>query len=75
MPVVREINDDTYKMAGGAGTSRTSRGSGGMITKLNAADIAMKARIDMVITNSSRPEDLYKILEGQSIGTLFKARM
>jgi len=73
IPVVTEVNEDTHKMAGGAGTARTSRGRGGMITKLNAASIAMEAGINMIITNSDNPEDLYQILEGKLMGTLFKA--
>ena len=57
-------------MAGGAGTWR---GTGGMATKLSAAQIAMGAGCDMVITNGKRPQDLYEIAEGKSIGTRFCA--
>ena len=71
IPLVTDVNEDIYKMASGAGTIR---GTGGMLTKLNAAGIVMNAGIDMVITNSSRPEDLYGILDNKQIGTLFKAR-
>jgi glutamate 5-kinase len=70
IPIVAEVNDEIYKMAGGAGTAR---GRGGMLTKLNAANVAMTAGIDMIIANSIRPEDLYEILNGKEIGTLFKA--
>jgi glutamate 5-kinase len=68
IPVVNEINDDTYRCASGAGSWR---GSGGMQTKLHAAAIVMEAGIDMVITNSKNPQDLYEILNGRQIGTLF----
>jgi len=68
IPVVTEVNDDLYEMAGGAGTRR---GQGGMLTKLDAARISMNAGIDMILTNSMRPEDLYEILQGKQIGTLF----
>ena len=57
-------------MAGGAGTWR---GTGGMATKLNAAQTAMEAGIDMVIANGSRIEALYDIVEGKDIGTRFSA--
>jgi glutamate 5-kinase len=70
VPLVTDVNDDIYKMAGGAGTLR---GRGGMLTKLNAASIVMKAGINMIITNSIRPQDLYEIMEGKEIGTLFKS--
>ena len=55
-------------MAGGAGTWR---GTGGMATKLNAAELAMEAGIDMVIANGARMEDLYGIVAGEDIGTRF----
>jgi glutamate 5-kinase len=45
-----------------------------MVTKLNAAEIALSAGIDMVITNSARPQDAYEIVSGKRIGTLFTKR-
>jgi len=65
---VRELTDEIRQGAMGAGTWR---GSGGMITKLQAAEICMTAGIDMIITNGERPEDLYEIAEGKKIGTRF----
>ena len=55
-------------MAGGAGTWR---GTGGMATKLNAAQICLEAGIDMVIANGSRMEAIYDIVAGEDIGTRF----
>lgn len=71
IPVVWEVTEDIYRMAGGAGTSR---GKGGMRTKLDAARIAAKSGVDMLIANSSRPQLLYDMLDGKPIGTLFKAQ-
>ena len=68
VPLVTDVSADILKMAGGAGTAR---GTGGMATKLNAACIVMASGIDMVITNSSRPENMYGIVAGEEIGTLF----
>lgn len=68
IPEVTAITEDILALAGGTGTSL---GSGGMATKLKAANVAMQAGIDMVITNGERPENLYALLEGQSIGTRF----
>lgn len=65
---VEKVDEDTMKLGGGAGTAR---GTGGMATKLSAARVAMKAGCDMVITNGSRPEELYDIVEGKEIGTRF----
>ncbi|MDR0222934.1 MAG: glutamate 5-kinase [Oscillospiraceae bacterium] len=70
IPVVTEINGDIHKAAGGVGSPR---GSGGMATKLRAAKTVMDAGIDMVITNSANPENLYGIINGEKTGTLFKA--
>ena len=65
---VGEITEDIIRSSGGTGTRR---GTGGMRTKIDAAEICMNAGIDMVITNGERPESLYDIVEGRIIGTLF----
>ena len=68
---VDKIDDDILALAGGTGTSR---GTGGMVTKLHAAQIATEAGIDTVVMNGSDPEELYKLLDGRQTGTLFKAQ-
>lgn len=68
---VEEITPELKAMAGGAGTWR---GTGGMATKLMAANTAMKAGIDMVITNGSNMEALYDIVDGKPVGTRFCAK-
>ncbi len=65
---VDEITNDIIAVAGGAGSSR---GTGGMQTKLEAARLAMDNGIDMVITNGARPEGLYDILDDKEVGTFF----
>lgn len=70
IPVVDEITDEIRNLAGGAGSKL---GTGGMITKINAATIAKKAGIDMIIMNGEKPEKLYDLFEGKTVGTLFKA--
>lgn len=69
IPVIEEINEEIRACAGGEGTRR---GTGGMITKLNAAELVCNAGIDMIIMNGSNPENLYKIMNGEQVGTLFK---
>ena len=71
IPVVEKITPDILALAGGAGSSL---GSGGMATKLKAAQIATAAGIDMIITNGENPEGLYALLEGSNIGTRFVGR-
>ena len=68
IPEVREISGDILALAGGAGSSL---GSGGMATKLHAAQLAMETGIDMIIANGEHPECLYDIVDGKAVGTRF----
>ena len=68
---IDEITDNLMESAGGSGTSR---GTGGMVTKLAAAKIATSSGINMVITSGEKPELIYDILDGKKAGTLFKAQ-
>jgi hypothetical protein len=65
------ITEEILALAGGTGSSL---GSGGMATKLRAAQIVMEAGIDMVITNGEQPDILYDIVEGKAVGTRFKGK-
>lgn len=65
---VTEITSDIENMIGGAGSKL---GTGGMITKINAAKIVNKSSIDMVIANGNNPEVLYDIVDGKDVGTRF----
>lgn len=65
---VDEINEDLKALAGG---SSSTLGTGGMITKINAAEIVNNAGADMVIASGENPTILLDILEGEQIGTLF----
>lgn len=70
IPVVHEIDNTVMELAGGSGTSR---GTGGMVTKLHAAQIATAAGIPTVVMNGSHPQDIYKLIDGRQFGTLFTA--
>ena len=72
IPEVGEITADILSLAGGAGSSL---GSGGMATKLKAAQIVMNAGIDMIITNGEKPEILYDIFDGKPVGTRFSGKV
>lgn len=65
---VTKIDDNILKLAG---VSSTAQGTGGMVTKLRAAQICMDCGCDMVIANGRRPENLYDILDGKNVGTKF----
>jgi len=65
---VTEINDEIRALAGGAGTKL---GTGGMVTKIHAAEVCFENDIPMVITNGAELESVYDILAGRVPGTLF----
>lgn len=67
IPVVLEITDALKEMAGGSGSTR---GTGGMITKIQAAEYACAAGIDTYII-SSDPGNLYALIDGKVVGTHF----
>ena len=71
IPKVEAITQDILALAGGTGSSL---GSGGMATKLRAAQIVMEAGIDMVITNGEQPDILYDIVDGKAVGTRFMGK-
>ena len=57
-----------------AGESGSHLGTGGMATKLRAAQRVNAAGIDMVIANGADPDILYQIVEGAPAGTRFIGR-
>ena len=68
---VDELSADVLALGGGEGSSL---GTGGMRTKLHAAEICMKAGCDMVILNGEAPTLLYDLFDGKAVGTLFCAK-
>ena len=65
---ITKLDDSILALAGGSGTNR---GTGGMVTKLQAARICMDCGCDMVIANGSNATHLYDILDGKDVGTRF----
>ena len=72
IPVVGELTPDIWELAGGVGSAL---GTGGMVTKLAAVEIARGAGIDTIITNGSDMENIYKAVSGEQVGTRFPARL
>lgn len=66
-----ESIDDVISLAGGKGTER---GTGGMSAKLEAARLVTEAGIPMFIMNGHDPEILYRLLDGEHVGTYFTAK-
>ena len=67
--VVENLDENLLNM--GKGTSGSKVGTGGMATKLTAAQIASAAGVDMVIANGADFHVIHKITEGRNHGTLF----
>ena len=67
---VNYIDDRLYQMAGGASSSF---GTGGMITKLDAACIATDSGCDMIVANGADFHIINSIMRGEKVGTMFLA--
>lgn len=67
---VEKITPEIVALADGAGSSL---GTGGMTTKIRAAQMVTQKGADMVICNGASPHLLYDIFEGKEIGTRFVA--
>lgn len=68
IPEVRALTDEVRALGGGEGSSL---GTGGMRTKLHAAEICMDAGCEMVILNGENPSLLYDLFDGKQVGTRF----
>ena len=67
---VEHIDESVYAAAGGAGSDR---GTGGMYSKIKAADLVTSVGIPMMIVKGTDPTVLYSVLEGDARGTFFAA--
>lgn len=65
------IDEHIISLGGGSGSSL---GTGGMATKLRAAQMATAAGCEMVITNGQSPEILYDVAAGKRVGTRFTVK-
>lgn len=65
--VVDRITPEIEAVAGGAG----EKGTGGFATKVKAAKIATASGIPVVVMNGEKPTSIYKVLDGESVGTMF----
>lgn len=72
LDIVEEITRDIEKMAGG---SASDVGTGGMVTKIEAAKIAVRAGCDTIITNGNINNPLKKLFDGKVKHTRFKSKI
>ena len=69
--IVEKIDDKILEM--GKSDTGSSIGTGGMNTKIHAAQIVTKSGADMIIANSDDIHILHRIMDGRDFGTLFVA--
>ena len=66
--VITRIDDNTMSLVG---ASASKFGTGGMATKLQAADMVIRAGEAAVIANARTPKVLTRLLAGENLGTVF----
>lgn len=71
IPRVDEITDAIRALAD---HDKSSLGTGGMVTKLSAAELCIARGTDMIIANGAQPEILYNVLDEKPFGTRFYAK-
>jgi glutamate 5-kinase len=69
LETVPKITADVYAMAQ---SSKSHLGTGGMRSKLQAAELATQAGTAVILANGSQPENLAAIFAGDVVGTLFQ---
>lgn len=65
---VAEIDERVWAIAGGAGSAR---GTGGMRTKIQAADLATRSGTPVVIASGAEPDIILRVARGERVGTRF----
>ena len=72
--LITEVLELTPEILGLAGGEGSSLGTGGMKTKLHAAQICTEAGCEMIILNGASPRQLYDLFDGRAVGTTFYAK-
>ena len=72
--LISQITEITDEMRAASGGSGSENGTGGMLTKLGAAELCINSGSDMVIANGSNPKALYDIIDGKQVGSRFIGR-
>ena len=70
IPVVEQITEHIRAIAGGSGTHL---GTGGMMTKIIAADVATRSGVETIIAPGARPNVIFDLAHEHRIGTKFIA--
>ena len=73
--LIKEVNVIDEKLRSMGKDSYSNLGTGGMATKINAANLCMEKGIDTVIANSKDLKNIRRIVKGEEIGTIFKRKI
>lgn len=68
---VPEITEEIISSAGGAGSKF---GTGGMLSKVQCAEMVLNEDREMILMNGEDPRDIVRVLKGDKLGTLFSRR-
>jgi glutamate 5-kinase len=69
---VAKIDEETWSIAGEAGTAQ---GTGGMVTKIQAAQLASRSGVTTIITSGKESDALLRIARGEDVGTRFEPQI
>jgi len=69
--LVRKVMDADNDLKDIDLNGKTNLGTGGMASKIAAAELCREHEIDVVITNGNHPEIIFDILDGEDLGTFF----
>lgn len=72
--LLARVEELTAELVAGAGGAGSSVGTGGMLTKVEAARFLMKAAIDMVLCDGRMPGVVLAAARGEQVGTRFSGR-
>ena len=70
IPVIDKMDEEIESLAG---ASWGGTGRGGMATKIEAAKLATASGVEVVIANGTEPNVLWRLSQGERIGSLFRA--
>ena len=71
---IAQVTEITDEIRGCVSRDGTALGTGGMVTKLHAAEIATAAGVDTYVICGKDPRDIYRLMDGEDLGTHFVAR-
>ncbi|MEE0204677.1 MAG: glutamate 5-kinase [Oscillospiraceae bacterium] len=71
---IAQVTEITDEIRGCVSRDGTALGTGGMVTKLHAAEIATAAGVDTYVICGKDPRDIYRLMDGEDLGTHFAAR-